>query len=69
MQKPDPKGLLEGLVGESADRRKEKIGSTTNEKKCLAQGKGRTKPNGRSLVLRDVGRGRNKMKDLNGCAD
>ena len=69
MRKLDPKGLLEGLVGESADKRNMKIGSTTNEKKCPAQEKDRTKPNGRSLVLRDVGRGRNEMKSLNDCID
>ena len=69
MLKPDPKGLFGGQVGESADRKNEKIGITTNEKKYPAQERGRTKPNERFLVLRDVGRGRNRVKSLNGCAD
>ena len=62
-------GSSQGLAGESTDRRNEKIGSMTNEKKCPAREKDRTKPNKQSLVLRDVGKGRNEKKCLNGCAD
>ena len=34
----------------------------TNEKKCPAREKDRTKPNGQSLVLRDVGKGRRETE-------
>ena len=69
MWKADLWDLLGGLAGESVDRRNEKIGSTTNEKKCLTREKDHTKPNGQSLVPQDIGRGRREIKSLNGYAD
>ena len=69
MQKAGPWGLLGGQAGESADRRNKKIESVTNNKKCPAWEKGRTRPNEQFSVLRDVGRGRSKIKSLKDCVD
>ena len=50
-------------------RQKEREDREHGQQEEMTREKDRTKPNGQSLVLRDIGRGRREMKSLNGFAD